>query len=180
VQVQIVELPFPDLNARSNQAGALVPLRLTRAGNDAALVESWLATFDPIDSAKTLVLYRRVASVFIRWLEAAERNLRELKTDDLAEWRDQLQGKPATRANRLAICKSLLSYAHETGYAPFNVGKAVRGPKIDLDADARSMSELQVGLMIQAAAVRVRVERARPRPRVDGHANPRKSGEVHR
>jgi integrase/recombinase XerD len=105
--------------------------------------------------------------MFVRWITRRGPTLRNLTTDDLSEWRDQVQGKAATRANRLAVIKSLLTFGNESGYLRFNVGKGVRGPKVDVDVDARSLSELQVGLMIQAAAVSVRAERdgGRPRPR---------------
>jgi integrase/recombinase XerD len=167
MSAQIAEVRFPDLNRSATHLETSVPSRLTRADSDPTLVTSWLSTFDPVASARTLVLYRRVSTAFIDWLAARALTLSQLTMEDLAGWRDQLVGAPATRANRLAITKSLLTYANETGYVRFNVGKAVKGPRVDTDVDARSLSELQVGLMIQAATMRMRAERARvpSRPR---------------
>ena len=167
MMTQIAEVRFPDLGGSATHVETTVPARLSRADSDVAIVASWLSTFDPVASARTLVLYRRVSSAFLDWIATRALTLRQLTTDDLAAWRDQLVGAPATRANRLAITKSLLTYANETGYVRFNVGKAVKGPRIDTDVDARSLSELQVVLMIQAATVQVNAERARvpSRPR---------------
>ena len=163
--VQIVELTFPDPKGIANRFETSAPTRLTRADSDAALVESWLSTFDLVASARTLVLYRRVSRAFLNWLATRGLGLNSVTTDDLTEWRDQLTGAPSTRANRLAVVKSLLTYANETGFMRFNVGKAVKGPKVDTDVDARSLSELEVGLMIQAASTRLREERTRSKPR---------------
>jgi integrase/recombinase XerD len=165
VQTQIAELAFADPKDISTRVGTVVSHRLTRASNDAALVTSWLGTFDPIDSARTLILYRRVSSAFLAWLATKGLTLGDLTTDDLASWRDQLRGAPATRSNRLAVVKSLLSYAHTTGYLRFNVARGVRGPKVPVDVNARSLTEVEIGLMIQAATIALRVERSRKNPR---------------
>jgi integrase len=160
----IAELLFHDPNV-STCLETAVSSRFTRALNDTALIQSWLSTFDPVDSAQTLILYRRVSAAFLAWLTARGLNLSTLTTDDLAGWRDQLSGAAATRSNRLAVVKSLLGYAHATGYLRFNVGRAIRGPKVDTDADARSLTEIDVGLMVRAAENLVRTERARSKPR---------------
>jgi integrase/recombinase XerD len=164
MSAQIVEVTFPDLET-ATRLGTVVSPRFTRAHNDPALVASWLATFDPVDSRQTLVLYRRVSAAFMEWLRGRGLTLVALTTDDLAEWRDQLTGAPATRSNRLAVIKSLLGYAHVTGYTSFNVGAAVRGPKVDLDVDSRSLSESDVARLIGAAENLLRLERARSKPR---------------
>lgn len=163
--VQIAESTFSDPGLGLPQVETLVPRRVTSADTDAALVASWLRMFDPVDSARTLVLYRRVAGAFMHWVVSRGVCLATLTAEDLAAWRDQLRGAAATRANRLAVAKSLLAHAHRTGYVRFNVGRAVRGPKIDVNADNRSLTEIEIGLMIQAASSALRTERARPKPR---------------
>jgi integrase/recombinase XerD len=162
--VQIAEVRFPDLETPTRLGTGVSP-RFTRADNDGDLVASWLATFDPVDSRQTLVLYRRVSGAFLGWHSTRGLTLSALTTDDLAEWRDQLTGAPATRSNRLAVIKSLLGYAHVTGYLRFNVGRAIRGPKVDLDVDSRALTELDVGLLIRAAETELQAERARAKPR---------------
>lgn len=164
---RIVESAFSDPALDSTQVDTLVPHRTTSADGDAALIASWLGMFDPDDSARTLVLYRRVSRAFLEWLTSRGLSLRALNTEHLASWCDDLRGMPSTRANRLAVVKSLLSHGHRTGYLRFNVGRAVRGPKVDVDVDQRSLSEVEIGLMIQAATSALRTERSRgtPRPR---------------
>jgi site-specific recombinase XerD len=161
---QIAEVRFPDPESATRPGTAVSP-RFTRADDDAALVASWLGTFDAVDSRQTLVLYRRVAGAFMGWLMTHGLTLAALTTDDLSQWRDQLTGAPATRSNRLAVIKSLLGYAHVTGYLPFNVGRAIRGPKVDVDVDARALTELDVGLLIKAAETELKGERARAKTR---------------
>jgi integrase/recombinase XerD len=63
------------------------------------------------------------------------------------------------------VVKSLLTYAHVTGYCRFNVGQAVRGPKVDADADFRSLSQAEVGRLITVAERELRLERDRQNPR---------------
>ena len=167
VKAEIVELAFGDPNALAPPIETSVPQRLTGADNDAAVVTSWLGMFDPEDSARTRVLYRRVSRCFMQWLTSRGLSLRTLTTEHLVSWRDQLKGAPATRGSRLAVVKSLLSHGHRTGYLRFNIGRAVRAPKVDVDVDRRSLTEVQIALMIQAAATVLRAERSRtmPRPR---------------
>lgn len=166
-QAGIVELPFCDLDCGPLRGEAVHRSFLTGAISDAALVESWLSTFDPEDSVRTLALYRRVSSGFLTWLGRRGLSLKTLTTADLARWRDELEGAAATRANRLAVIKSVLTHAHATGYNRFNAGRAVRGPRIDADADFRSLSEADVGRLIEAAEAELLVERGRKvaRPR---------------
>jgi integrase/recombinase XerD len=47
----------------------------------------------------------------------------------------------------------------------FNIGRAVRAPKVDVDADKRALSEVEIGLMIHAAIASLRAERSRRNPR---------------
>lgn len=163
--VQIAELTFHDPNGISTQLETIVLERVTSADSDAALVASWLGMFDPGDSARTLILYRRVSESFLRWLAARGLGLPTLTTEHLAAWRDELRGAPSTKSNRLAVVKSLLSHGHRTGYLRFNVGRAVRSPKVDVDVDSRSLSEIEVGLTVQRASAAVRAERSRKKPR---------------
>ncbi|HVZ33714.1 MAG TPA: hypothetical protein VG963_14885, partial [Polyangiaceae bacterium] len=177
-RVEIAEASFHDLEAGTDRAepvrsggrheetggsasGTCVCLggKCACARGDAALVLGWLSTFDADDSARTLALYDRVSRSFLEWLGSRALTLGTLSTHDFARFRDQLEGAPATRANRLAIVKSLLSHAHAVGYTPGNVGRAVRGPRVDVDADGRSLSEAEVALLIGVAERALREER---------------------
>lgn len=158
-QVEIVKEAFSDLN--------LTVVRATRANTDEALVESWLGTFDPQDSKGTLVLYRRVQGRFLNWMSSRGLKLRTLKVEDLSEWKSELTGAPATKATAMSVIKSLLGYAHRTGYLAFNVATAVKTPKVAPDPDARSLTEMQVASMVHEArkALVQETKRTHPRPR---------------
>jgi len=142
-------------------------VRATRASTDNALVESWLGTFDPEDSRGTLVLYRRVQGRFFQWMSSRGLVLRTLKVEDLSTWKAELTGASSTKATAVAIIKSLLGYAHRTGYLPFNVAVAVKTPKVAPDPDARGLTEMQVASMVHEArkALAHEERRLRPRPR---------------
>ncbi len=142
------------------------PVRMTRAANDEALIASWLGTYHPVNSARTLVLYRQIVKGFVSWMAERELRLTTLAVEDLTAWRDQLGGAISTQANRLAAVKGLLGYAHRTGYAPYNVGVAVRGPKVDVQ-EGRALTEGEVATLLRAAREQLEAEEARsmPRPR---------------
>ena len=55
---------------------------------------------------------------------------------------------PATRANATAALKSLLSFAQETGYLRFNVGKVIKTPPIKNTLAARILSEAETHRML--------------------------------
>lgn len=142
-------------------------IRATRAANDAALVESWLGTFDPLDSAGTLILYRRVQGRFFEWIRERGLTLTTLKLEDLSLWKSQLKGATATRATAMSVIKSLIGYAHRSGYIPLNVAAAVRSSKVAADPNARNLTESDIEAMISAArrALAREESRVRPRPR---------------
>ncbi len=100
-QVEIAKEGFSEPNLRIASR--------TRADSDPDLVRSWLGSFDPADSAGTLKLYRRVANVFLSWMTQRDLTLHILTVEDFTAWRDALEGAVATRANRLAITKGLLT-----------------------------------------------------------------------
>jgi len=58
------------------------------------------------------------------------------------------EAAPATRANAVAILKSLLSFAQEIGYIAFNIGKVLKAPPVKNKLAERIMSEPDVIRMI--------------------------------
>lgn len=81
---------------------------------------------------------------------AIGKSLRATYLSDLQRYADVLQGAPATRARRLKSLKSLLSFAARLGYMPFNVGAAIRGPKIENKLAERILTERQVFALLEA------------------------------
>lgn len=115
---------------------------------DAKLVELWV-------SMKTSSHTRRAyAAEVARFLAFVQKPLSWVTLTDLQAWADQLgQGslKPASQNRAVTALKSLLSFAQETGYVPFNVGTAVKlRPNRDSLAQ-RILEESEVVRLIDAA-----------------------------
>jgi len=134
-----------------NQLTVVVPSGLGPAhdgSQDAKLIELWL-------SMKTSPHTRRAyAAEAARFLAFANKPLSWVTLTDLQAWADQLgQGslKPASQNRAVTALKSLLSFAQETGYVPFNVGAAVKlRPNRDALAQ-RILEESEVARLIDAA-----------------------------
>lgn len=115
---------------------------------DTQLVELWL-------SLKSSVHTRRAyAADAARFREFVRKPLSGVTLTDLQAWASQLgQGnlKAASQNRALTAMKSLLSFAQETGYLPFNVGVAVKlRPNRDSLAQ-RILEESEVARLIGAA-----------------------------
>jgi integrase/recombinase XerD len=95
---------------------------------------------------------RAYASEASRFLAFVKKPLASVTLTDLQAWADTLgQGSPASQNRALTAVKSLLSFAHETGYLPFNVGIAVKlRPNRDALAQ-RILEESEVARLIDAA-----------------------------
>jgi integrase/recombinase XerD len=135
-----------------NQLAVVPPSGLGPAhdgSQDANLVELWL-------SMKTSSHTRRAyAAEVARFLAFVNKPLSWVTLTDLQAWAEYLaEGnlKPASQNRAVTALKSLLSFAQETGYVPFNVGAAVKlRPNRDSLAQ-RILEESQVARLIDAAA----------------------------
>jgi integrase/recombinase XerD len=134
-----------------NQLTVVAPSGLGAAHDgteDAKLIELWL-------SMKTSRHTRRAyAAEAAHFLKFVHKPLSWVTLMDLQAWADELgQGslKPASQNRALTAVKSLLSFAQETGYVPFNVGAAVKlRPNRDGLAQ-RILEESEVARLIEAA-----------------------------
>ena len=134
-----------------NQLSVVAPSGLGPAhdgSQDAKLVKLWL-------SMKTSSHTRRAyAAEVVRFLAFVKKPLSWVTLADLQAWAEQLgQGslKPASQNRAVTALKSLLSFAQETGYVPFNVGAAVKlRPNRDALAQ-RILEESEVARLIDAA-----------------------------
>jgi site-specific recombinase XerD len=135
-----------------NQLTVVAPSGLGPAhdgSQDAKLVELWL-------SMKTSSHTRRAyAAEVARFLAFANKPLSWVTLTDLQAWAEHLaEGKlkAASQNRAVTALKSLLSFAQETGYVPFNVGAAVKlRPNRDSLAQ-RILEESEVARLIDAAA----------------------------
>ncbi len=121
----------------------------TRARSDAELVASWLAS---LTSAHTRRNFELTAS---RFREALTADLRTATVEDVREAVANITAglSNATARQYLLRVKSLLSYAHNLGYSPFNAGVTikVRPDQSGAGLAKRIISEVEVGLLIREA-----------------------------
>lgn len=111
---------------------------------DAQLIDLWLhGRPETTRSSYQIAVARFCAFV--------EKPLRAVTLLDLQRFMDSLTGlSPASRAARLSAVKSLLGFAHKLGYLPFDVGRAVRLPKVKDTLAERILSEDDVDRLISA------------------------------
>jgi len=127
--------------------GAVVP----SYGTDDRLIELWLHGRSPHT--------RRAYEADVRLLLAiVSKPIGSITLDDLQGWASSLPVAalaPASQARRLAAIKSLLSFATKLGYLPFNVGAALRVPRVKDALAEHILSEEEI----------VRLIALEPRPR---------------
>ena len=130
-------------------ADALVPARPDHSGarDDAHLVELWLAGRSP----HTRRAYEADAGRFLTFVGTRGKGLRAATLADLQEFVQGLGGADSTLARRVAAVKSLLSFGRRTGYLQFDVGKAVRAPKVENRLAERVLTEEEVHRMLAAS-----------------------------
>ena len=83
----------------------------------------------------------------VRFLAHAQKPLAAIALHDLQDYADGLANEglaPASRARMLNVVKSLLSFAHEVGYLPTNVGRPLRLPAVRSRLAERIPSEEDV------------------------------------
>jgi integrase/recombinase XerD len=114
---------------------------VAQARTDAQLLALWLFGRSP----HTQRAYRREAA---RFLAHAGRPLRAVTLGDVQAFATTLAAaaalRPASQARALAAVKSLLAFGHRLGYLPFDVGGAVRLPRLRSALAERILSEADV------------------------------------
>ena len=99
-------------------------------------------------SENTVDAYIRDVKAF---LDFAGGSFREVRLEDLQAYADDLAEAgtaQATQARKLAAIKSLFTFGHNIGYLQFNVGRAVKLPKLRDRLAERILTEEQVQRMI--------------------------------
>lgn len=99
-----------------------LPQDYSGAQSDDHLVELWLSG----RPKATQRSYRHSVRGFLEGLPTA---LPEATVADVVAWARSLSGSDSYKARRVIALKSLLTFAHNTGYCLFNVGVALRIPK---------------------------------------------------
>jgi integrase/recombinase XerD len=118
---------------------------------DSEMVTLWLLG----RSEQTIKTYQRDARRFLEF--AAPKSLADLTVKDVGDWVQALTGSLNYRIRRLTNIKSLLTFAHRTGYCVANVGAVIRLPRAKRRMQER-VSELSVvrGMTAEAAEGRDR------------------------
>ena len=125
--------------------------RATRAGTDEQLLMSWL---DSLNSPHTRRNFEQTAR---RFLGGLPMGLRSATVEDVREALTSITSglAPSSARQYVLRAKSLLGYAHELGFTPFNAGTTI---KVRSDAGNRGaalakriISEVEVGLLIRGA-----------------------------
>lgn len=94
--------------------------------------------------------YRSDAARFLLFLN--DRPLNQIILADLQEFTDTLGYlKPASRASILKGVKSLFTFAEKTGYLAFNIGAAIRLPKVKRKLAERILSEMEIYRILENA-----------------------------
>jgi integrase/recombinase XerD len=143
VKIQDVELvPVGAADVGVNYSGA---------ATDDALVELWLGVKS--GSENTRLAYQRDVGLFVAFLGARGRSLREATLRDLHEWgASRTTDGPKTLVRRLAAVKSLFSFGQKTGYLRINVGAALELPSVQNQRAERILTEGEVYALINASA----------------------------
>ncbi|MDP9312748.1 MAG: tyrosine-type recombinase/integrase [Chloroflexota bacterium] len=112
------------------------------ATNDEALLRLWLHN-------RSVHTQKAYINDVAKLLAVTGKTIRELTLSDLQSFADAIVGyAPSTQSRMIAAVKSVLAFAHETGYAPFNVGVAVRVPKRKDTLSERILTEAAVQRML--------------------------------
>lgn len=117
----------------------MAPAAITRqADTDSQIIGMWLHG----RSIHTRRAYERDAGRFLAFTRKA---LAQVTLQDVQDFADSLSGLSlASQGRTLAAVKSLLAFAHKTGYLRFNVGAAVRCPKLKDTLAERILEEEQL------------------------------------
>jgi integrase/recombinase XerD len=119
-------------------AGASPVQIIPQVAGEAQVIELWI---QQNDSPNTRRSYTRTAKEFLSFVG---KPLVQVSRADLQDYKNSLieSGlKPASVNQHLATVKSLLTYTHDIGYTPFNVGRAVKLLKQRDDLAARILEQ---------------------------------------
>lgn len=118
-----------------------------QAEDDPELVELWLSG----KSEHTRRAYRRDFEEFV---DRVDKPIQAILLKDVQGHKAFLEEKglkPATISRKIACIKSLFTFAHKIGYVQFNVGRAVRQPKVRRRLNEKLLSVSEVHALIHSA-----------------------------
>ena len=141
------------------------PARPDADASDERIVELWLRD----RPANTRVAYERDYGRFRAFI--GPRSLRTVGLGDLSDFAATLTGSAATRRRTLSAIKALLTTGFKMGALRFNVGAALRLPKVVSRRAERRLEEIEVFRLLNA---RRPAPRSRHRRSALWHRRPRR------
>jgi site-specific recombinase XerD len=120
------------------------PSRPDADASDERIVELWLRD----RPANTRVAYERDYGRFRAFI--GPRSLRTIGLGDLSDFAATLTGSAATRRRTLSAIKALLTTGFKMGALRFNVGAALRLPKVVSRRAERRLEEIELFLLLTA------------------------------
>jgi integrase/recombinase XerD len=125
---------------------ALVPLETPE--QDHTIVREWLRSKR---SQHTQRAYGRDIAIFYERVPKPLHQVTLTDVQDYADWLASEHTEVSTVSRMLATVKSLLTFAKDTGYIPFNPGKALQLPQGKDKLAQRILSQAQVQRMLYVA-----------------------------
>jgi site-specific recombinase XerD len=122
---------------------ALVPRETPE--QDSTIVREWLRSKR---SAHTQRAYARDIAIFYERVRKPLHQVTLTDMQDYADWLTREHTEVSTVSRMLAAVKSLLTFAKDTGYIPFNPGKALQLPQGKDKLAQRIFSQAQVQRML--------------------------------
>jgi integrase/recombinase XerD len=113
----------PPAIATAATQSPIAPTPIPPDATEEQLIELWLHGKSP----NTIRAYRRDIAAFRAFIG---KPIRLAYLGDLQRYADALTGSPASSARRLLVVKSLLSFAARMGFTSFNIGAAIRPPRL--------------------------------------------------
>lgn len=123
---------------------------VSQVSNEAQLIHLWIKSNN---SPNTRIAYTRILRFFLAYVG---KSLKWVTMQDMDNFKEHIsspdyrntmgQGplKPASINLHLAAVKSLLTYAHDIGFIPFNVGRAIPLLEQSNDLAARILDEVDI------------------------------------
>jgi integrase/recombinase XerD len=120
---------------------------MTAAAEDDQLVELWLSSGKRGHSPATQSAYRLAWQQF---RQAAAKPIRAIRLEDLIQWANRLEGKPATVRAKIAAIKSLFSFALKVGYIRANPALLLETPATPDTSHRRALTFGEIELMLRS------------------------------
>jgi integrase/recombinase XerD len=145
------DLPIRQVNARPDSS---LVSKYDHSGcqDDDALVELFLQT--RTQSSQSQRVYRYELTRFLAFIQKPLGRITLADLQDFATELEALDLATATRSRAIATIRSLLRFAHETGYLPFDVGRALRTPKKSESSGQRYLTPGEAERLLDAARER--------------------------